>query len=426
MAMGERLRAPATKLFGTHEEEEEEEEEKIRSHLQSLRKVLAEFLDWRVADEKRRLDYLETSEAERRRIGNEFERLRRLLDEKERTVLQRLAELDAAFEAAQAEKASRVAEEIARLHGLIGQLEAGRLPQDTGSSLSSWNEARLQLPPELEKSLRSCRHQHAALEEALKELRDPGRPKPKLETGKILSTEEKASRKTQRPAHRCWPLFRWPRRLLGTMAQRKAVRSLQEEATCAICLDFFHQPVMLLACGHNFCRSCFTRCAEEGHDGAGSCPQCRLPFPPEGFCPNRQLANMVAVVRELVEGEQDLCLQDGSRARGADLEHHVPLAKPLEDQQEPTPSSSAPQEHLRPPQNKPQEDERAATRRMPPGGAQQVLLARVEAEKQKLLAMLWGLQGLKGQQKSWLLARLGHLRRRLEEAKNWQGSGNRW
>ncbi|KAI6060496.1 Tripartite motif-containing protein 7-like isoform X2 [Aix galericulata] len=261
--MGERLRAPATKIFGTHEEEEEEE--KIQSHLQSLRKVLAEFLDWRVADEKRRLDYLETSEAERRRIGSEFERLRRLLDEKERAVLQRLAELDAAFEAAQAEKASRVAEEIARLHGLIGQLEAGRLPQDTGSSLSryvaphrfhtslpcfeanktpklhppgmkpvpplplfcfsalqnphlplfwvcylhgfspnphaestsvislpSWNEARLQLPPELEKSLRSCRRQHAALEEALKELRDPGRPKLKLETGKILSTEEKA------------------------------------------------------------------------------------------------------------------------------------------------------------------------------------------------------------------------------------------
>ncbi|XP_066842904.1 uncharacterized protein [Anser cygnoides] len=56
----------------------------------------------------------------------------------------------------------------------------------------SWNEARLQLPPELEKSLRSCRRQHAALEEALKELRDPGRSKPRPGTGKTLSTEEKA------------------------------------------------------------------------------------------------------------------------------------------------------------------------------------------------------------------------------------------
>lgn len=69
------------------------------------------------------------SEAERGRIGAEFERLRRLLAEKERAALARLAELDAAFEAAQEEKSSRVAEGIARLHGLIGQLEAKRLPQ---------------------------------------------------------------------------------------------------------------------------------------------------------------------------------------------------------------------------------------------------------------------------------------------------------
>ncbi|XP_066842908.1 protein piccolo-like isoform X8 [Anser cygnoides] len=62
--MGERLRAPAAKLFGKHEEEEAAGEEKIQSHLQSLRKVLAEFLEWRAADEKRRQDYLlERSEA---------------------------------------------------------------------------------------------------------------------------------------------------------------------------------------------------------------------------------------------------------------------------------------------------------------------------------------------------------------------------
>ncbi|KAM6228699.1 uncharacterized protein M6G45_016228 isoform 2-T2 [Spheniscus humboldti] len=93
------------------------------------KEVLAEFLDWRASEEKRRLDYLETSEAERRRIGAEFERLRRVLAEKERAVLGRLAELDAAFETAQAEKSLRVAEGIAGLHGLIGQLEAKPLPQ---------------------------------------------------------------------------------------------------------------------------------------------------------------------------------------------------------------------------------------------------------------------------------------------------------
>lgn len=33
-------------------------QEKIQSHLQSLRKVLAEFLDWRASEEKRYQDYL--------------------------------------------------------------------------------------------------------------------------------------------------------------------------------------------------------------------------------------------------------------------------------------------------------------------------------------------------------------------------------
>ncbi|XP_054663526.1 uncharacterized protein LOC129198334 isoform X2 [Grus americana] len=169
------------------------EEEKIQSHLRSLRKVLAEFLDWRASEEKRRLDYLETSGAERRRIGAEFERLRRFLAEKERAVLGRLAELDAAFEAAQVEKSSRVAEGIVRLHGLIGQLEA----QDIGSvlsryvavgcfppcykhptsavSLPSWSEMRLHLPSglpaELHKSLSSCHRQRDALREALEQFR---------------------------------------------------------------------------------------------------------------------------------------------------------------------------------------------------------------------------------------------------------------
>ncbi|KAM6228698.1 uncharacterized protein M6G45_016228 isoform 1-T1 [Spheniscus humboldti] len=160
------------------------------------KEVLAEFLDWRASEEKRRLDYLETSEAERRRIGAEFERLRRVLAEKERAVLGRLAELDAAFETAQAEKSLRVAEGIAGLHGLIGQLEAKPLPQDIGSILSSWSEPRLHLPSglpaELEKSLSSCRRQRAALREALEEFRGMGRPETKPGTRNCPSTEEKA------------------------------------------------------------------------------------------------------------------------------------------------------------------------------------------------------------------------------------------
>ncbi|XP_074786665.1 uncharacterized protein LOC141972630 isoform X1 [Athene noctua] len=224
--MGERPRVAAMKFFGGSAETCED---KIQSHLRSLRKVLAEFLDWRASEEKRRLDYLETSEAERRRIGAEFERLRRLLEEKEREVLGRLEELDAAFEATQEEKSLRVTEGIVRLQGLIGQLEAERLPQDIGSilsgyvvpgcvtpivergwgglnfppvtlnlfpspvSLPSWSETRLQLlselPTELEKSL----SQRDTLRGALKELRDTGRPEAKPQAGQLPnSTKEKA------------------------------------------------------------------------------------------------------------------------------------------------------------------------------------------------------------------------------------------
>uniref|UniRef100_A0A4W3GKB2 RING-type domain-containing protein n=1 Tax=Callorhinchus milii TaxID=7868 RepID=A0A4W3GKB2_CALMI len=41
---------------------------------------------------------------------------------------------------------------------------------------------------------------------------------------------------------------------------------------CAICLDFFTDPV-ILGCGHNFCRSCITRSWEKQENR--SCPECR-------------------------------------------------------------------------------------------------------------------------------------------------------
>lgn len=69
------------------------------------------------------------SDAERRRVQAEFERLRRLLEQQERTVLARLAELDDTFAATHAEKSLRVAGGIAQVHRLIGQLEDRCLPQ---------------------------------------------------------------------------------------------------------------------------------------------------------------------------------------------------------------------------------------------------------------------------------------------------------
>lgn len=50
---------------------------------------------------------------------------------------------------------------------------------------------------------------------------------------------------------------------------------LKRELSCAICLDFFKDPV-ILKCGHNFCRFCICmHWDENGGDYGYQCPQCR-------------------------------------------------------------------------------------------------------------------------------------------------------
>uniref|UniRef100_A0A5F9DP58 Tripartite motif containing 27 n=1 Tax=Oryctolagus cuniculus TaxID=9986 RepID=A0A5F9DP58_RABIT len=80
------------------------------------------------------------------------------------------------------------------------------------------------------------------------------------------------------------------------------VKTLQEEAVCAICLDYFTDPVSI-RCGHNFCRVCITQLWFSGHAGGApqcfTCPQCRKSFHRWSFRPNLQLANMVQVIRQM-------------------------------------------------------------------------------------------------------------------------------
>uniref|UniRef100_A0A8C3XM38 RING-type domain-containing protein n=1 Tax=Chelydra serpentina TaxID=8475 RepID=A0A8C3XM38_CHESE len=60
--------------------------------------------------------------------------------------------------------------------------------------------------------------------------------------------------------------------------------SLQYEATCPICLEYFKDPV-IIDCGHNFCRTCITQCWEGLHweieEEGVFCPQCRKKFSKE-------------------------------------------------------------------------------------------------------------------------------------------------
>ncbi|XP_072113511.1 nuclear factor 7, brain-like [Mobula birostris] len=80
------------------------------------------------------------------------------------------------------------------------------------------------------------------------------------------------------------------------MASKGQVESLTEEAICPICLDFFTDPV-ILDCGHNFCRSCITRCWER--EERNSCPECREEIADRTLRANRALANQSEKARKL-------------------------------------------------------------------------------------------------------------------------------
>uniref|UniRef100_A0A8C0FXA5 RING-type E3 ubiquitin transferase n=1 Tax=Chelonoidis abingdonii TaxID=106734 RepID=A0A8C0FXA5_CHEAB len=82
------------------------------------------------------------------------------------------------------------------------------------------------------------------------------------------------------------------------MAAANPAKTLQEEATCSICLDYFKDPVMIIDCEHNFCRACITQCLW-GWKTNLSCPCCRGSFLQRNLKPNRQLANMAEVARQL-------------------------------------------------------------------------------------------------------------------------------
>ncbi|XP_078510931.1 E3 ubiquitin-protein ligase TRIM39-like [Lissotriton helveticus] len=80
-------------------------------------------------------------------------------------------------------------------------------------------------------------------------------------------------------------------------AEANPVVSLQEEATCPVCLEYFNDPVST-ECGHNFCRACISQCWD-GADGQSPCPECREMCAPESLKANRQLKNIVRITQQL-------------------------------------------------------------------------------------------------------------------------------
>ncbi|XP_077187115.1 zinc finger protein RFP-like [Paroedura picta] len=110
-------------------------------------------------------------------------------------------------------------------------------------------------------------------------------------------------------------------------AARSLVKELREEMACPICLEYFVEPV-ILDCGHNFCQACLTQCWGET-ERAPSCPQCREASQQENFRPNRQLANLVELVKKLQAGK-------GAEGKWGGCERHQePLKLFCQDDQVP-------------------------------------------------------------------------------------------
>lgn len=81
------------------------------------------------------------------------------------------------------------------------------------------------------------------------------------------------------------------------MATAAPLRSLEEEVTCSICLDYLRDPVTI-DCGHVFCRSC-TADIRPASGGRPVCPLCKKPFKKENTRPVWQLASLVENIERL-------------------------------------------------------------------------------------------------------------------------------
>ncbi|XP_004648467.1 tripartite motif-containing protein 26 [Octodon degus] len=81
------------------------------------------------------------------------------------------------------------------------------------------------------------------------------------------------------------------------MATSAPLRSLEEEVTCSICLDYLRDPVTI-DCGHVFCRSC-TNDVRPVSGVRPVCPLCKKPFKKENIRPVWQLASLVENIERL-------------------------------------------------------------------------------------------------------------------------------
>ncbi|XP_042306749.1 zinc finger protein RFP-like isoform X2 [Sceloporus undulatus] len=75
------------------------------------------------------------------------------------------------------------------------------------------------------------------------------------------------------------------------------MKNICEELACPICLECLKDPVTI-SCGHNFCQACLSQCWGELEKEV-SCPQCREKVQERNLRPNRRLAKVMEIAKEL-------------------------------------------------------------------------------------------------------------------------------
>ncbi|XP_025051702.1 E3 ubiquitin-protein ligase TRIM7-like, partial [Alligator sinensis] len=157
-------------------------QEEIQSRLGDLKKQREELLGLKRAGRRRSLEYLKQTQAERRKIASEFQRLHQFLEEQEQLLLARLGDVDRQIARRHKENATKLAGEISLLNVLITDAErkcqqpATEFLKDVRNTWSRCNKLHSQKPTEtfleLERKLSAFSHHTVALRETLRKCQD--------------------------------------------------------------------------------------------------------------------------------------------------------------------------------------------------------------------------------------------------------------
>lgn len=102
------------------------------------------------------------------------------------------------------------------------------------------------------------------------------------------------------------------------------INKLEEQLTCALCLDLYIEPV-ILPCHHVFCNACIQPVVEEAKTGSVSCPKCRGEFDGAGSMQTAFMINTLKDAYEKLKKERRFV------SRGRSLSFMSSLASDLPD-----------------------------------------------------------------------------------------------